>query len=150
MDIVGPLPKSHSGEKYVWVIFDYATWYPEAVALISTDAEHIAEELVTVFSRVGVLREILTDQGSNFTSRLLTELYCLLHVHLIHTFPYHSQMDGLVKQFNQTLKAMLRKAAQTKGEDWGKLIPFVLFAYQEVPWASTGFSPFELLYGRAV
>ena len=59
-------------------------------------------------------------------------------------------MDGLVKQFNQTLKAMLRKAAQTKGEDWGKLIPFVLFAYQEVPWASTGFSPFELLYGRAV
>ena len=50
MDIMGPLPKSCSGKKYVWVICDYATRYPEAVALISTDAEHIAEELVTVFS----------------------------------------------------------------------------------------------------
>ena len=68
MDIVGPLPKSRSGKKYVWVISDYVTRYPEAVALISTDAEHIAEELVTVFSQVGVPRKILTDQGSNFTS----------------------------------------------------------------------------------
>ena len=59
-------------------------------------------------------------------------------------------MDGLVKQFNQTLKAMLRKATQNEGKDWDKLIPFLLFAYWEVPRASTGFSPFELLYGRAV
>ena len=99
------------------VIPDYATRYPKAVALRSTDAEHIAEELVTVFLRVGVPHEILTDQGSNFTSRLLTELYRLLHVHAIRTSPYHSQTDGLVQRFNQTLKAMLQKAAQTEGED---------------------------------
>ena len=150
MDIVGPLPKSRSGKRYVLVICDYATRYPEAVALRSIDAEHIAEELVAVFPRVGVPREILTDQGSNFTSRLLTELYRLLHVHPIGTSPYHPQTDGLVERFNQTLKAMLRKAAQTEGKDWDKLIPFLLFAYREVPQASTGFSPFELLYGRAV
>ena len=150
MDIVGPLPKSRSGKRYVLVICDYATRFPEAVALQSIDAEHIAEELVTVFSRVGVPREILTDQGSNFTSRLLTELYRLLHVHPIRTSPYHPQTDGLVERFNQTLKAMLRKSAQTEGKDWDKLLPFMLFAYREVPQASTGFSPFELLYGRAV
>ena len=94
----------------MFVICDYATRYPEAVALKSIDAVHIAEELVTVFSRVGVPREMLTDQGSNFMSQLLTELYRLLHVHLICTSPYHPQMDGLVEHFNQTLKAMLRKA----------------------------------------
>jgi len=58
-------------------------------------------------------------------------------------------MDDLVERFNQTLKAMLRKAAQFEGKDWDKLFPFLLFAFQEVPQASTGFSPFELLYGRA-
>ena len=83
-------------------------------------------------------------------SRLLTELYRLLHVHPICTSPYHPQTDGLVKRFNETLKAMLRKAAQTEGKDWDKLIPFLLFAYREVPQASMGFSPFELLYGMAV
>ena len=34
--------------------------------------------------------------------------------------------------------------------DWDALIPFVLFAYREVPQESTGFSPFELMYGREV
>jgi len=35
-------------------------------------------------------------------------------------------------------------------KDWDKLLPYLLFAYREMPQASTGFSPFELLYGRAV
>lgn len=47
------------------------------------------------------------------------------------------------------LKALLRKTA-SDGKDWDKLLLYVLFAHQEVPQASTGFSPFELLYGRAV
>ena len=45
---------------------------------------------------------------------------------------------------------MLRKTAISEGRDWDKLIPYVLFAYRKVPQASTGFSPFELLYGRPV
>ena len=150
MDIVGPLPKSRSGKRFILVVCDYATRYPEAVPLRSTDAEHIAEELVQLFSRVGIPEEVLTDQGANFMSQLLAEVYKLLRVKPIRTSPYHPQTDGLVERFNQTLKAMLRKTAITEGKDWDKLLPYVLFAYREVPQASSGFSPFELLYGRTV
>ena len=150
MDIVGPLPRSRLGNRYILVVCDYATRYPEAIPLRSTDAIHVAEELIKVFARVGVPEEILTDQGSNFTSQLLAELYRLLHVHPIRTSPYHPQTDGLVERFNQTLKNMLKKAATEEGKDWDKLVPYLLFAYREVPQASTGFSPFELLYGRDV
>ena len=45
---------------------------------------------------------------------------------------------------------MLKKAAVEEGKDWDKLIPYLLFAYREVPQESSGFSPFELLYGREV
>lgn len=45
------------------------------------------------------------------------------------------------------LKGMLRKFVADTGCDWDKWLPFILFAYREVPQASTGFSPFELLYG---
>ena len=45
---------------------------------------------------------------------------------------------------------MLKKAASEDGKDWDRLIPYLLFAYWEVPQSSTGFSPFELLYGRQV
>ena len=150
MDIVGPLPRSRSGNRYILVMCDYATRYPEAVPLRNMDAEMIAEELVKVFARVGIPRELLTDQGTNFQSRLLAEVYCLLNIAGLRTSPYHPQTDGLVERFNQTLKAMLRKCVSEKGKDWDKLVPYLLFAYREVPQESTGFSPFELLYGRDV
>lgn len=134
----------------ILVICDYATHYPEAVPLKSIEAERIAEELIKLFARVGIPEEILTDQGSNFTSQLLAELYRMLRVHPIRTSPYHPQTDGLVEHFNQTVKAMLRRAAVTEGTDWDKMVPYLLFAYREVPQTSTGFSPFELIYGRSV
>ena len=153
MDIVGPLPRSSKGHKYILVICDYATRYPEAVPLRTCDAEAVAEELGKLFSRVGIPKEILTDQGTNFTSQLLVELYRLLNVHGIRTTLYHPQTDardGLVERFNQTLKAMLRRTVTEERKDCNKHLPYLLFAYHEVPYASTGFSPFELLYGRAV
>ena len=132
------------------MVCDYATRFPEAIALKSIDAARIAEELLKLFARVGIPDEILTDQGSNFTSQLLTEIYRMLHVHPIKTTPYHPQTDGLVERFNKTLKSMLRKVVSKEGKDWDQLIPYLLFAYREVPQSSTGFSPFELLYGRTV
>ncbi|MCG8620720.1 MAG: hypothetical protein MJE68_01805 [Proteobacteria bacterium] len=116
MDIVEPLPRSHSGNKYVLVLCDYATRYPETIPLRSIDASTIAEELVKMFARVGVPQEILTDQGSNFTFQLLAKIYRLLHIKPIKINLYHPQTDGLVKRFNQTLEAMLRKAATDEGK----------------------------------
>ena len=71
--------------RYVLVVCDYATRYPEAMAMRSVEAEQVAEELVTLFSRVGVPEEILTDQGTNVTPQLLQELYHMLHVRHIRT-----------------------------------------------------------------
>ena len=55
-----------------------------------------------------------------------------------------------MERFNKTLKALLRRTVSETGKDWDKLLPYLLFAYREVPQASTGFSPFELLYSREV
>ena len=66
-------------------------------------------------------------------STLLVEVYRFLHIEPIRTSTYHSQTDGLVERFNQTLKVILKKAAAEEGKDWDGLIPYLLFAYQEVP-----------------
>ena len=150
MDIVGPLERSRSGNKYILVICDYATRYPEAIPLRSIEAKKIADELIKLFSKVGIPQEILTDQGSNFTSKLLKEIYKLLHIKGITTAPYHPQTDGMVERLNGTLKAMIRKFTVSDPHNWDQLVPYLLFAYREVPQESTGFSPFELLYGRKV
>ncbi|XP_072169909.1 uncharacterized protein [Diadema setosum] len=150
LDIVGPLPRSKKGNRYILVVCDYATRYPEAVPLPSIEAERVADELIRIFSRVGIPHELLSDQGSNFMSLLMKQLCSSLGIKQIRTSPYHPQANGLVERFNATLKDMLKPYTLEGNVTWDDLIPYVLFAYREVPQESTGFSPFELLYGHRV
>ncbi|KAL7841522.1 hypothetical protein SRHO_G00252130 [Serrasalmus rhombeus] len=150
MDIVGPLPRSRSGNRYILTLCDYATRYPEAFALRNVKTRQVVNALIQLISRVGIPREILTDQGTNFTSKQLKDVFSLLGIKGLKTTPYHPQTDGLVERFNKTLKVMLRRFVNETGSDWDTWLPYVLFAYREVPQASVGFSPFQLLYGREV
>ena len=138
------------GKNVILTIVDYATRYPEAIPLSSIDAETIADALITFFSRVGLPDTILTDQGTNFTSDVVRQVAAMLRIRLITSTPYHQQTDGLVERFNGTLKSMIRCCAHDTPRSWDALLPFVLFAYREVPQSSTGFLPFELLCGRHI
>ncbi|XP_037801937.1 uncharacterized protein LOC119596678 [Penaeus monodon] len=110
VDLVGPLePRSSNGSRYILTAVDYATRYPEAVALPNIDTPTVAEALVTIFSRVGVPREILSDRGTQFTSDVMKEVYRLLSIQSLTTTPYHAMCNGLVEKFNGTLKKMLKR-----------------------------------------
>ncbi|XP_070209513.1 uncharacterized protein [Littorina saxatilis] len=151
VDIIGPiLPASEDGNRYILTMVDYATRYPEAIPLKSIEATRVAEALVTMWSRLGIPSEVLTDRGTQFTGGVMAEAARLLSLEQHFTTPYHAQCNGLVERFNGTLKTMLRKLAQEKPRTWDRYIPALLFAYREVPQESLGFSPFELLYGRQV
>lgn len=83
-------------------------------------------------------------------SCMLVQVHKLLGIRRVRTIPYHPQTDSLVERFNQTLKGMLKKFVSETGKDWDKWLLYLLFAYREVPQASTGFSPFELLFAHQV
>ena len=151
IDIIGPIvPASEKGNRFVLTVVDYATRYPEAIALPSIEAERVAESLLQIYSRVGIPQEILTDQGSNFMSEVMKEVSRLLSIRHLTSSPYHPQCNGLVEKFNGTLKHMMKKLCTEKPKDWDRYLNAVLFAYREVPSESLQFSPFELLYGRSV
>eukprot|EP00745_Piridium_sociabile_P028487 TRINITY_DN45891_c0_g1_i3.p1 TRINITY_DN45891_c0_g1~~TRINITY_DN45891_c0_g1_i3.p1 ORF type:complete len:115 (+),score=17.67 TRINITY_DN45891_c0_g1_i3:495-839(+) len=46
------------------------------------------------------------------------------------------------------MKAILNKVIHRQPTLWHRYLPGVIFACREVPYESTGFSPFELLFGR--
>lgn len=108
MDIVGSSEKTKAGNRYMLVITDYATKYPEVFPLQSIKARVVASSLIQLFSRVGFPKCIVTDQGYNFMSEQLKQVYKLLGIKGVRTTPYHPQTDGLTERFNQTLKQMLR------------------------------------------
>ena len=75
VDIVGPTePRSDKKLRYILTMIDYATRLSEAVALPSFETERVAEALVEMFSRVGILDEMLTDCGSQFTAEVMKEV----------------------------------------------------------------------------
>ncbi len=150
VDVIGPLQKTQKGNRFILVICDYATRYPEAYPLREVTAKQVSNALLNFFSHVGIPKEVLTDQGMNFMSRTLNQVYQLLGIKRIRTTPYHPQTDGVVERFNQTIKNMLKKFVSESGKDWDKWLPYLLFAYREVPQASTGFSPFKLLFAHHV
>lgn len=133
MDIIGTLVKSISGHQFALVICDYATRYPEVYPLRSIQVKHIVRCLIDLIARVGVPSEIITDQGTNFMAKLMKLLYKQLGIKGIRTTPFHPQTNGLVERFNGTLKNMLKKFVDESGRDWDKWLPFLLFAYREVP-----------------
>ena len=116
----------------------------------TTTTEVVAEALVDMFSRLGIPEEILSDQGSQFVSDVMKEVSRLLSIRRLTSTPYHPMCNGLCEKFNGTLKQILKRLCIDKPKDMDRYINAVLFSYSPVPQESTGFSPFELLYGRTV
>jgi len=148
IDLIGPLQQSDRGHRFVLTITDYATRWPEAIPLKETTSEHIAEALVSVFARVGIPEQLLSDRGPQFVSEISDHVFRLLGISRINCSPYHPQSNGLCERLNGTLKQMLRKVSTNRPRDWDRWVPSVLFAYRELPQDTLKFSPFELVYGR--
>ena len=151
VDLVGPIkPATERGHRYILVLVDYATRYPEAIPLKSIEAEVVAEALLEMYSRLGIPKQVLTDRGSQFMSGVMQEVSRLMSIRPLATTPYHAMCNGLVERYNGVLKSSLKKMCEERPRDWDRYIAPLLFAYRETPQSSTAFSPFELLYGRDV
>jgi len=151
IDIVGPLPVcKDSGNRFILTVLDLCTHYPEAIPLKQHTAPDVAQALVNVFSHFGFPQEILSDQGSDFMSALMQIFLNDFGISQIRTSPYHPQTNGACERFNGTMKTMLRSLTESFPDSWDTALPWVLFAYREVPVETLGCSPFDLLFGRSV
>ena len=148
VDVMGPLPQTRRGKKYILVITDYLTRYVLAVAIPNQTAKTTAEVLVEKFMEYGLPERLITDNGGNFRSELVKEVCRRLGVTQLFTTPYHPQFDGLCERFNRTLASMLRAFVAEHQRDWDCYLPFVTHAYRAAVQDSTGETPFFLMFGR--
>jgi hypothetical protein len=151
IDIVGPLPKcSETNNRFILTVIDHCTHYPEAIPLMSHEAPVVAKALITVFSHFGFPEEILSDCGPELMSHLMDIFLKEFGIRHIKSSPYHPECNGSCERFNGTLKSMIRAVSEQYPDTWDQTLPWILFAYREVPVETLGFSPFELLFARHV
>ena len=144
-DVVGPLPRSRNGYKYILSCIDFGSRFPEAIPLRRVDAVTVANAMLTIFSRYGIPAEVLTDNGSCFVAKLTQQLFSTLGVKAIHISPYHPQTNGMLERWHRVMKTVITKSGDYK--QWDKLLPLALFACRDAPHTATGLSPFEVMYG---
>ena len=151
MDVMGPLPKTHGGNKYIFVMVDYYTKWAEAAALPNQEAETVARAFVElVVCRFGAPAVIHSDQGRNFQSHLFREVMEILEIDQTRTCAFRPQSDGLVERANRTIKAMLATVVSKEQKDWDQQLPLVMAAYRGSRQETTGATPNLLMLGREV
>ena len=149
VDILGPLPVTWKGNRYIVVFVEYLTKWPEIFPVQNieaiTTARLITEEIIP---RHGAPRTLLSDRGSNFLSAIIKEVCTLYSIKKLNTSAYNPACDALVERLNSTLCQTLSMFVSKHQKDWDVFIPAALMAFRTSPNETTGESPFYLLYGR--
>jgi len=147
IDIVGPLPVTERGNKYIVVAMDYFTRWPEAIALKSANAITVADFIYeSIICRFGAPKIIQSNQETHFVNEIIKELTAKFRIRHSLSSPYHPQSNGLVERFNRTLCEGIAKVAESIF-DWDRFIQPVLWAYRTKELKITRQSPYKLVFG---
>jgi transposase InsO family protein len=95
-----------------------------------------------------VPKKIVSDIGTQFTSRFWEKLHESMDTKLNFSSAYHPQTDGQTERVNQILEDMLRACALKDGKSWDKSLPYAEFSYNNSYQKSLKMLPFAVLYGR--
>ena len=149
VDVLGPLPKTDSGNQYILIAQDYSTKWPEAFTLPHQQAATVVEVLVNQFSTLfGIPMGLHSDQGRNFQSKTFREVCRLLEINKMRTSPYHPQLDGKVEGFNKAVEDGLAMFVNAHQTDWDIHIPLLLMAHRRAEHTTTKISLSRMMLGR--
>jgi len=149
LDVVGPLPVTEKGSKYLLTFIDHITRFCDAIPIARQDTETIGREFVTkIITQVGVPKKLLTDRGASFTSALIKETCKLLKIQKLQTSSYHTQAYGVCERMHKLLIDMLSHFVRKDAKNWDEYVPYAIMAYRAMPHCSTKYSPCYLVFGR--
>ena len=143
------LVEPSAGYEHLLVITDHFTKFAKVVPTknetASTTAKALYDQFITYY---GSPQRIHSDQGRSFENKLIKELCALMGIQKSRTTPYHPMGNGACERFNQTLLKMLGTLSNEKKVKWKEYVQSLVHAYNCTPHETTGFTPYELMFGR--
>ena len=150
MDFIGPLPRTARGHDVILVVVDKLTRW---VYYIPTRQTASAQDTFALLDRFVLAnhdtpKQIISDRDTRFTSHFWEDLWSAMRTQLKRSTSFHPQTDGQTERANRTLIEQLRSHVDEHQADWDILLPQLQRANNSAVCFSTGFSPFEMNYGR--
>ena len=135
--------------KNVLVVKDHFTHYTQAYVTNNHTTHTTARILYNEFFLVfGFPRRLMSDQASEFTGQVISELCDLLGITKIRMLPYHLQTNGAIERVHQTLRRMIAKMDPEKRAKWPSQSGLILIAYNATRSLITVYSPYFLMFGH--
>jgi len=147
--MLGPLPKTAEGYQYILLVVDAFSKWPETFKLKGSSAVEVADVLYNeIFCRYGATKQLVSDRGANFLSKIVARLSKLFNIRRSTTSGYRPQCNATCEQFNRTILKCLR-AYCSKQNNWDKYLQSIMYGYRAtVSTSSTLQSPYKMLFGR--
>ncbi len=113
VDIVGFLPITREGNRYIIVAIDYFLRWPEVRPLKVANMDIVVTFLYKeIICRFGALRILQSDRGTHFVNEVIQRLIKRFRIKYSLLSPYHPQSNRLVERFNKTLCERIAKLAE--------------------------------------
>jgi transposase InsO family protein len=148
IDLMGPLPRSTKGFKYILAISDlfskFVLVYPLRTATASVVTKLVEEQVILTF---GAPAAVVSDNGVQFKSKIFQSMLAQYSVKLSFTANYHAQANP-VERVNRVLKTMLRSYVTDNHRTWDKYLPHIGYAMRSAKHEVTGYTPNFLMFGR--
>ena len=130
-------------------IVDEFTKFLFIIPVHNLKARTTADAIIkNVFNRYGYPRIIHSDNASSFCNKIMDDLYALCGVKRSTTVPYHSQGNSVCERANSVVLNLFGTLPAHKKKTWYKYADVAAYCFNTSVHASTGFSPFYLLFGR--
>ena len=149
IDLVGPLPETPDGMRYILTMQDGFSRYSAACTLPNKEAVTVANALLDAWiTKFGCPVRIHSDQGKEFQNSIWTQLCDRLQIQKT-TTPTYNPQSNLVERFHRTLNSIMRTHLAREDAGWSRFLSMATFAFNTKVNASTGVTPFEGWMGRA-
>ena len=146
IDTVGPLRISND-QRYILTIQCELTKYVEAIPMPNKEAKTVAKALVeNIILKYGNFKNIKTDLGTEFMNEIIKNICQLFKINHLTSTAYHHETLGSIERNHRVLNEYLLSFAQDY--TWDEWIPYFVFSYNITPHTDTGYSPYELIFGK--
>jgi RNase H-like domain found in reverse transcriptase/Reverse transcriptase (RNA-dependent DNA polymerase)/Integrase zinc binding domain len=150
LDLIGPFPTKDEEEfTYALTMQCELTKYIVIAPLVNKEAKTVARAFVRHFVLVyGIPSEIASDCGKEFIAETFKETAKILKVKQIQSTAYHHESIGSLENTHKHAAAFLRAQIAKYGNSWYTWLPYWSFAFNTTEHTQTGYTPFELVFGR--
>ena len=140
---------SKDGKENVLVLTDAFSKFSQAIVTPNQKALTVAKVLVDKWFHVyGIPSRIHSDKGHSFENEIIHHLCAMYGIKQTTTTPYNPRGNSQCERFNHTLFGLLKSLSKDEKANWPAHLPSMVFAYNATPHSTTGFQPYELMFGR--